>query len=147
MKQRGKKSAAASEVASNVVDIGNAKRPRPPDCLSADEKKLWREIVSVREVDFFEAGSLPLLEEYCRTWTQLRLLGATLKKHGEAWLSDDAGLKRYAKVEGLWDRAQRRQLALATKMRLAQQNRYVPDHTKGRPKKDGGGAKPWDDEE
>ena len=39
--------------------------PQPPRHLGKQERQIWREIVECRAVDFFEPGSLHLLEEFC----------------------------------------------------------------------------------
>jgi hypothetical protein len=42
-----------------------AEHQRPPGYLSAEAKRIWREIVLSRPADFFRPGSLHLLEQFC----------------------------------------------------------------------------------
>ena len=41
------------------------RHPKPPQFLSVSAKKLWREIVKARPVDFFQPGSQTLLTQFC----------------------------------------------------------------------------------
>jgi hypothetical protein len=52
------------------------KHPSPPANLSDDAKKLWREIVEDRPVDFFRPGALELLEQLCIMVVSARRVGA-----------------------------------------------------------------------
>ena len=51
----------------------------PPWYLSREAKKLWIDIVSSRPPDYFDAGSLPLLEAYCEatvhSWDLMKRIG------------------------------------------------------------------------
>jgi phage terminase small subunit len=54
-------------------------KPMPPGYLSREAKKLWVDIVSSRPPDYFDAGSLPLLEAYCEatvhSWDLMKRIG------------------------------------------------------------------------
>lgn len=41
------------------------KHPKAPMRLSSEARKLWREIVETRPIDYFRPGSLTLLEQLC----------------------------------------------------------------------------------
>jgi len=138
MKQHGRKSKDAE-----VVDIGVAKRPRPPAELTKTEALLWDEIVASRNPEYFDVAAIPLLKEFCRIQTQLDLLGTAISEFEPDWLKKADGLKRLKDLSGLQDRAQARMGLLATKMRLTQQSRYVKDSTKPRPNSNSG-PKPWE---
>lgn len=139
MKQRGRKSAASAE----VISIDLATRPRAPEELIVSEASLWNEIVASRPADFFDAASIPLLVEYCRVKTQLDQVAISLNEFEDEWLKKADGLRRYKELAMLQDKAQSRLVILATKMRLAQQSRFVPNHSKNRPNPSGG-PKPWE---
>lgn len=139
MKQRGRKSAKSAE----VVSIQQAKRPRPPADLTKTESELWVRIVGERAPDYFDSASQVLLAEYCRVKSQCDQLAVPIAKFKATWFAKDEGVARYKKLVHMQDTAQKRLLALATKMRLAQQSRYVPDHTKTRGESKAG-PKPWE---
>ena len=140
MKQRGRQSAAQGE----VVDIQVAQRPKAPGDLSKPEAALFNEIVAARPADYFDAATIPLLAEYCRIPSELGLISGAIGKFKDTWLNTDDGLKRFKELAGMRDKAQKRMALLATKMRLAQQSRYMPDNRKARPASSGGGPKPWE---
>jgi hypothetical protein len=52
------------------------KHPAPPANLSDDGKKLWKEIVEDRPIDFFRPGALQLLEQLCIMVVSARRVGA-----------------------------------------------------------------------
>jgi hypothetical protein len=56
---------ASAEAKSAAIWRAGAKHPKPPTHLSRDARKLWREIVECRPVDYFRPGSLQLLEQFC----------------------------------------------------------------------------------
>ena len=51
----------------------DGKHPVPPGYLSREAKKLWREIVGARPADYFQPGSLQLLEQFCETMVAQRV--------------------------------------------------------------------------
>jgi phage terminase small subunit len=119
--------------------------PDPPERLSADAAKLWREIVESLPADWFSEGNLDLLEAYCVSIMVLRMANARTQQalekiadpKAEAW-EEMTVLERYRAI------AQRESAAiqqLATKMRLTQQARISAE--KGAPPKPKGGH-PWE---
>ena len=60
---------------------GTARR-EPPRHLCAPAKRLWREIVGDRPVDFFRPGSFELLEQYVEYTMQQRRLVKALARLG-----------------------------------------------------------------
>jgi hypothetical protein len=46
-------------------------RKEPPKALTARAKAIWREIINSKPVDWFDAGSLGLLADHCRTQERL----------------------------------------------------------------------------
>lgn len=144
MRQRGRESGAKAQVA-GVTDIASVARPHAPDALSESESKLFNSIVASRPVDFFDCATVPLLVEYCRIPTEQEIVSESISAFQADWLSSDAGLKRFKELTAIRDKAQKRMALLATKMRLAQQSRYISDSRKARPAPEGGAPKPWED--
>jgi hypothetical protein len=70
---------SAEERAAAAFRSGITRRAPPPR-LCAQGKRLWREIVDDRPVDFFRPGNFELLEQFCQLMVQLRGLHRQLKK-------------------------------------------------------------------
>ena len=64
------------EARSAAIFRRGGKRPTPPANLSDEAKKLWREIVEDRPIDFFRPGALQLLEQLCIMTVSARRVGA-----------------------------------------------------------------------
>src|SRR5690606_29558778 len=86
---------------------------QPPEGLTEDQARVWRETVNARSADFFGPDQVPMLEEYCRAVVTCRLLGAQV----EAAIAggDPAELKA---VLDMRDKESRRMSSIATKLRL-----------------------------
>jgi hypothetical protein len=120
--QRGRKSAASLAVVSEIAD----RRPVPPVGLSDMESSLWRSITSTKPPEWWDAGSIPLLVEYCRLKTSVDLMADEVSVFDPEWLKTDDGLRRYKELSAIRDKCQGRMTQLAMKMRLTQQARYEP---------------------
>lgn len=120
MEHRGRKSTASLAVVSELTD----RRQTPPDVLTEAEKELWRAVVATKPGDWWDAGTVPHLVEYCRTKTSLELVSAEFTGFDSEWLKTDDGLKRYHRLINVRDKLQGRITNLAMKMRLTQQSRY-----------------------
>ena len=120
MKQRGRKSTAKLAVLESPIE----QRPAPPDSLSESQKAMWVEVVKSKPHDWFDAGSIPLLVEYCRVRESLDILAKEANAADPEWLKTDAGLKRHTDLWAAIDQKQGRMAQLAMKMRLTQQSRY-----------------------
>ena len=120
MKQRGRKSTAKLAVLESPIEP----RPAPPDSLSETQKAMWVEVVKSKPHDWFDAGSIPLLVEYCRIRESLDILAEEANAADPEWLKTDAGLKRHTDLWAAIDKKQGRMAQLAMKMRLTQQSRY-----------------------
>jgi hypothetical protein len=94
-----------------------AQRPEPPKGLPKAEKDLWREIVKSVPAGHFDAGTFPLLEEYCG-----QILAGRQARKMVAALPKDVSIDEFDKITRVQDRISGRIAALATKMRLAQQS-------------------------
>lgn len=78
---RGRKSAAELQVVR--IGTGGGRRPPPPPTIGEAAAKLWREIVQGLPSDFFGAGDLPLLAEYCHTMeTLLPAINGAIERDG-----------------------------------------------------------------
>jgi hypothetical protein len=87
---------------------GVTRRP-PPRRLSAAAKVIWREIINDRPIDFFRAGNIELLEQYCELTVQQRKV---IKELTSAQSADYSVKLKEAKD------LTKMVVALATKLRL-----------------------------
>jgi hypothetical protein len=81
------------EARSAAIFRPGGKRPPPPANLSDDAKKLWREIVEDRPIDYFRPGALYLLEQLCVMTVAARRVSAWLQER----LGDEEGAALYLK--------------------------------------------------
>src|SRR5262245_14117502 len=56
-------------------------RPPSPSDLSERERTIWNGVVASRPLNFFDAGTLPLLRAYCLHAVLAQDLAAELRKH------------------------------------------------------------------
>lgn len=56
---------ASSEARAAAAYRAGQQKPEPPERIGARASEIWREIVAAKAPDFFDAGNLPLLEQYC----------------------------------------------------------------------------------
>jgi hypothetical protein len=68
------------EARSAAIYRRGGKRPSPPANLSDEAKKLWREIVEDRPIDYFRPGALYLLEQLCVMTVAARRVSAWLQE-------------------------------------------------------------------
>lgn len=105
---------ASAEGRAAAAYRAGGKRPAPPAWLNAEAKTHWRRIVAEKPLGWFDAGSLPLLAQYCATLVRARELAERL----EALPADKKGAQalevRLMGVNGSC-------LSLATKLRLSVQ--------------------------
>lgn len=129
MDQRGRKSLENLTVITTLP----GQRPEPPDTLTAAEADLWRAVVATKPSDWFDAGSLPILADYCRACVQQDGLARAINKCE----TPDINLIR------LFDTMAKLKATLATKMRLSQQSKYRADAAEVASRKVGP-TKPWE---
>ena len=81
MKQRGRRSAASQgmENVVKLVDVGQQK-PEPPEFLTAEQRQVWRDIVTSMRAGSFYPATFPLLECYCRAVVTARFIEGLLRK-------------------------------------------------------------------
>lgn len=105
--------ASAESRAAGAYRAGG-KRPDAPDWLDAEAQKHWRRIVSEKPLGWFDAGSLPLLAQYCAMLVRARQLAERLSVVDPAEKGAQALEVRLMGVNGSC-------LSLATKLRLSVQ--------------------------
>lgn len=116
MAQRGRVSADARL---SIVPFV-APLPEPPDALSDSEALIFRETAAVMPAGWFRADSLPLLVEYSRAVDACNKLAAMRNEPGMS-------LRDLATLLAAHEKQARLVVTLATKMRLTQQARILPD--------------------
>jgi hypothetical protein len=135
--QRGRKSAAALATVSALP----LRTIEPPADLSPEEATVWARVAATKPHGWWDAGSAPLLAQYCRVAVQADLLADLVRAVSEALRTDPDELKRYTELRKLQAAASAEMSTLATKMRLTQQSHYRAD--KSRDPGNGKTNKPW----
>lgn len=69
---------ASAEGRAATAYRAGAKRPAPPAWLLPEAAATWRQIVGAKPLGWFDAGSLPLLAQYCATLVRARELAEQL---------------------------------------------------------------------
>jgi phage terminase small subunit len=64
---------ASAEARSAATWRAKGEWPAAPAYLSREAKKLWKQIVEARPADYFQPGSLQLLEQFCETMVTQRI--------------------------------------------------------------------------
>lgn len=145
MGTRGRTSAASLSVVTRD-NFEAIRRPRPPDELTDEQARIWREIVDQLPADWFRRENFPLLVQYCRHVSRARHLAQLIER-----VQDDPnfGADAYAKLLQTEEQQSRALAALATRMRLSQQSSYSDKKAKaGRSSLTIGAiGKPWRDDE
>lgn len=139
MKQRGRKS---SESLATVTALP-LRMVQPPAELSAEECDVWARVTATKPAEWWDAGSVPLLAQYCRAVVQSELVAELVSTTGKAMLTDPDELARYKELRKIQAALSGEMTSLATKMRLTQQSRYRADKAETTSRRGGGAAKPW----
>lgn len=139
MKQRGRKS--LDSVA--TVTPMPLRMVQPPADLSPEECDVWARVTATKPSEWWDAGSVPLLAQYCRATVQSQLVGELVDSTGKAMLTDPDELGRYKELRKIQAALSGELTSLATKMRLTQQSRYNAKNSDTAARKGGGPAKPW----
>ena len=140
MKQKGRKSAAKMSVVTPLT----VQRPKPPDDLLPHERELWEKITATKTVEWFDAGIIPLLAEYCRLKTSIDLMAEQIEDFDPEWFNGEDGIKRYKMLSDIRDKAQGRMVSLARSMRLTNQSRFQPLTASTRTSTKKAGARIWE---
>lgn len=93
--------------------------PKPPSHLSKEAKAVWNDVVTSRPVDWFDSGSLPLLEAYCDTYARLLPAREELERAGLTQMGQK-GPQPSAELQAVKILTSQL-IALATKLRLSVQ--------------------------
>lgn len=139
MKQRGRKS---SEHLATVTAMP-LRMVHPPEDLSPEECEVWSRVTATKPSEWWDAGSVPLLAQYCRAVVQSELVAGLVASTGKAMLTDPDELGRYKELRKIQGALSGEMTSLATKMRLTQQSRYNAKSGDTASKKGGGPSKPW----
>lgn len=137
MKQRGRVSAAASELVPITAPLDRVERQGAPHDLTDEETEVWVAVVNAEAADWFSPSTVPLLAQYCRHVIHARRIAELLEKA----CSDPAlSVVDYDRLLKMQERESRAITTLATKMRLCQQS--TTNHRGN--KKPGSAKKPWE---
>lgn len=120
MAQRGRKSAAGLATVTTLP----SRMLEPPESLAPDEVEVWAHVVATKEAAWWDAGSVPLLEQYCRAVVQARMLSGQVQQCAEALQTEPDQLDTYKDLRRLQAQLSSEIIALARSMRLSQQARY-----------------------
>jgi hypothetical protein len=125
------------------------RRPPPPEGLTDDQARLWRDIVTTEPKSFFDsAARRHLLRLYVEHATFRAKLQELIDRVPIAKILDpdtEAGVERMLRIR---DRETKALVSLATRMRLTNQSRYTPGAAGSAARNDAGaGPRPWDDPE
>lgn len=138
MKQSGRKSSASL---ATVTALPLRMLAAQTD-LSAEECEVWAKVSATKPGDWWDAGSIPLLSQYCRATVQADLVGELVRKVGAAMLTDPDELGRYKELRKIQSALSAEMNGLARAMRLTQQARYRADKADTVSNK-ANGRKPW----
>lgn len=135
MKQRGRVSSAAlATVATFPVRL-----LEPPEDLTSEEATVWAHVTATKPGDWWDAGSMPLLAQYCRAVVQSDTVGDLVRTVLESLQTDPDELVRYRELRKIQTGLSNEIHMLARSMRLTQLSRIRAE--KVIPKSNN--AKPW----
>lgn len=137
MKQRGRK--ASAEL--SVVRPLSTEMHEPPAGYSDEQAATWASILASKPDDWWDAGTLPLLDAYVRTIAEHAKISELLEKmHPLAGMDE---FKDYDAMQRTQDRLASQMARLATKMRLSQQSKYGARGADGASSRASSKGKPW----
>jgi hypothetical protein len=121
---RGKKSIAGLAV--QTVPTLRQRLPVPAE-LTPEQAETWRAVIASRPVDWFDAGSAPLLIAYCRTISTQKVLAAAIEAIDRATLATGEGSQTFRRLLALQEAQAKLAIRLAASMRLSQHSRRSID--------------------
>lgn len=139
MKQRGRQSTASLATVTAIPQRMLA----PPADLTAEECGVWARVTATKPGDWWDAGSLPLLVQYCRAVVQSDAVALQVSAVSP-FLATPEGLPMYKELRKIQATLSAEISSLATKMRLTQQSRYTAQSSSTANAKAPGGRKPWE---
>jgi phage terminase small subunit len=89
----------SAEARSAAAHRAGGKPPPPPAHLPADAAAVWKEIAASKPPDWFDPGSLGLLENYRRVTVHLRIVLSHIEEQG--WLGSSGHIFRADKWKDL----------------------------------------------
>lgn len=116
MKQRGRVSAAALEVASPVT---RDQRPDAPYDLTDEQTEEWWAVVNRLPSDWFPRETHGMLAQYCRHVVAARRVAQLIADHEKD--ADGFNVEVYDRLLKMQEREGRAISSLATRMRISQQ--------------------------
>src|SRR5690625_7625322 len=96
---------------------------KPPEDLTPEESAVWAKVTATKPAEWWDAGSAPLLAQYCRAVVQSELVGDLVRSTGKAMLTDPDELDRYKELRKIQAALASEMTSLARSMRLTQQSR------------------------
>lgn len=128
MKQRGRDSAAAQEIATlNTLEA--VQRPDAPYDLTDEQTDEWWAVVNRMPADWFPRETHAMLAQFCRHVVAARRVAQLIGKAEKAKTLDVA---EYNQLLIMQEREGRALSSLATRMRLSQQGTYDAKKSKGK---------------
>lgn len=122
--KRGRKSAADLKVI--VGDFGKHDDAPPPG-LTDRQSEIWRSVISTEAPGMFGSAALrAILADYCRHRESGEMVSAVVGAFLPEWLKTDDGIARYKVLIQMRELETRAATSLATKLRLTNQSRYLP---------------------
>lgn len=138
MKQRGRQSEAALATVTTLP----IRMLAPPADLSGEEAQVWSRIAATKPGDWWDAGSVPLLAQFCRASVQAELIADLVRQVGSVMLTDATKLGEYKELRKIQAALSGEINSLARAMRLTQQSRYNAKSSDTASRK-ATGRKPW----
>lgn len=136
-RKRGRASVAALTM-TPPTPIQIIERPKAPHDLTDEEVEVWAAVTASMAADWFDAGSLPLLTQYCRHVVRSRHVAEMIHR---AMDDKQYTLEDYDRLLKMQQRESAAISMLATKMRICQTSTL---NARGN-KKQLPGRKPWDE--
>ncbi len=114
----------------------------PPADLSVEETEVWSRVAATKPGDWWDAGSVPLLAQFCRATVQAEMVADLVRQCGSAMLTDPGQLGTYKELRKIQGALSGEITTLARSMRLTQQAKYRADKAEPESRK-ANGRKPW----
>jgi len=138
MRQRGKKSGAALEVAGVVAVIA---RPDAPLDLTPEETDVWCETVDAMPADWFPRETFPLLRQWCRHTVTARRVSQLIDA---ATAREDVEIGELKELLAMQAKETAALKALGASMRLSQQASYSARGAGGEKGRRATVKRPWE---
>ena len=138
MGDRGRTPAAELSVVKDLPDT--RRRPKAPDSLTEEQKKVWKKTAEAMPVDWFRPETQDTLEQYCRHVVQGRVLDTMINEmlarpHPLEGCKPEEGvhfcLKEYSELLKLHKGESAQTNALARSLRITLQSTYDKGKKKG----------------